>query len=222
MSGASPPGGQGFASVVLDVDSTLCGIEGIDWLADLRGSDIGAKVTELTDQAMRGRIALDRVYGERLALVRPTEAELGMLASVYISSLAPGAARAVRRLRDAGRRVVLVSGGLREAILPVARKLGIADEDVHAVAVRFSGDGEYLGFDDGSPLATAVGKRAVVESLALAPRVLAVGDGATDLAIRPVVDAFAAFTGFVRRTAIVNDADLVVESFDQLTDLVLA
>ena len=132
------------------------------------------------------------------------------------------AARAVRRLRDAGRRVVLVSGGLREAILPVARKLGIADEDVHAVAVRFSGDGEYLGFDDGSPLATAVGKRAVVESLALAPRVLAVGDGATDLAIRPVVDAFAAFTGFVRRTAIVNDADLVVESFDQLTDLVLA
>ena len=63
--------------MVLDVDSTLCGIEGIDWLADLRGSDIGAKVTELTDQAMRGRIALDRVYGERLALVRPTEAELG-------------------------------------------------------------------------------------------------------------------------------------------------
>ena len=59
-------------------------------------------------------------------------------------------------------------------------------------------------------------------ALVLPPRVLAVGDGATDLAIRPVVDAFAAYTGFVRREAVVNDADLVVESFDQLLDIVLA
>jgi phosphoserine phosphatase len=213
---------RGFASVVLDVDSTLCGIEGIDWLAALRGSDVGAKVTELTDRAMRGRIALDAVYGERLALVRPTRDEVEMLANVYAAALAPGAARAVRRLRDAGRRVVLVSGGVREAILPVARRLAIADADVHAVSVRFTPDGEYAGHDATSPLTTATGKRGVVEALALPSRVLAVGDGATDLAIRPVVDAFAAFTGFVRRDAVVQQADLIVDSFDQLTDLVLA
>jgi phosphoserine phosphatase len=212
----------GFASVVLDVDSTLCGVEGIDWLAGLRGSDVGSKVTELTNQAMRGRIALDAVYGERLALVQPAQYEVEMLANLYVSSLAPGAARAVRRMRDAGRRVVIVSGGVREAILPMTRKLGIPDADVQAVSVRFTADGDYEGFDTTSPLATAVGKRAVVEALALPPRVLAVGDGATDLAIRPVVDAFAAYTGFVRREAVVQDADLVVETFDQLTDIVLA
>jgi phosphoserine phosphatase len=63
---------RGFASVILDVDSTLTGIEGIDWLAEHRGADLGARVTELTDRAMRGEIALDAVYGERLALVRPS------------------------------------------------------------------------------------------------------------------------------------------------------
>jgi phosphoserine phosphatase len=213
---------RGFASVVLDVDSTLCGIEGIDWLAALRGSDVGAKVTELTNQAMRGRTPLDSVYGERLELVKPTRDEVAMLANVYVSALAPGAARVVRRLRDAGRRIVLVSGGLRDAILPVAERIGVAEADVHAVGARFSELGDYEGHDAASPLATAAGKRAVVESLALAPRVLAVGDGATDLAIRPVVDAFAAFTGFVRRDAVVDDADFIVESFDQLLDLVLA
>ena len=213
---------RGFASVVLDVDSTLCGVEGIDWLAALRGSDVGAKVTELTDRAMRGRIALDAVYGERLALVQPTRDEVALLANVYIAALAPGAVRAVRRLRDAGRRVVIVSGGMREAILPVAQRLGIPDGDVHAVTVHFATGGEYEGHDAASPLATAVGKRTVVEALALPPRILAVGDGATDLAIRPVVDAFAAFTGFVRRDAVVGDADLVVTTFDQLTDIVLA
>lgn len=213
---------KGFASVVLDVDSTLCGIEGIDWLAGLRGSDVGAQVAALTDRAMRGRVALDAVYGERLALVQPSRAEVEMLAGLYASALAPGAARVVRRLRDAGRRVVLVSGGVREAIVPVARRLGIPDADVHAVSLRFTADGEYAAYDSDSPLATAVGKRAVVEALALPPRVLAVGDGATDLAIRPVVEAFAAFTGFVRRDAVVQDADVVVASFDQLQDLVLA
>jgi phosphoserine phosphatase len=218
----SAPVAGGFASVVLDVDSTLCGVEGIDWLAGLRGSDVGSKVTELTNQAMRGRIALDAVYGERLALVQPAQYEVEMLANLYVSSLAPGAARAVRRMRDAGRRVVIVSGGVREAILPMTRKLGIPDADVQAVSVRFTSDGDYDGFDTASPLATAVGKRAVVEALALPARVLAVGDGATDLAIRPVVDAFAAYTGFVRREAVVQDADLVVETFDQLTDFVLA
>ena len=213
---------KGFASVVLDVDSTLCVIEGIDWLAGLRGSDVGAQVTALTERAMRGRVALDAVYGERLAIVQPSRAEVEMLAGLYVSSLAPGAARVVRRLRDAGCRVVLVSGGVREAILPVAQRLGIPDSDVHAVALRFTADGEYEGYDAASPLTTAVGKRTVVEALALPPRVLAVGDGATDLAIRPVVEAFAAFTGFVTRDAVVQDADLVVTTFDQLLDLVLA
>lgn len=213
---------KGFASVVLDVDSTLCGVEGIDWLAGLRGSDVGAQVTALTNRAMLGRIPLDAVYGERLALVQPSRAEVEMLAALYASSLAPGAARVVRRLRDAGRRVVLVSGGVREAILPVAQRLGIPDADVHAVTLRFTGGGDYDGYDATSPLTTAVGKRALVEGLALPPRVLAVGDGATDLAIRPVVEAFAAFTGFVRREAVVQDADVVVTSFDQLMDLVLA
>jgi phosphoserine phosphatase len=213
---------RGFASVVLDVDSTLCGVEGIDWLAGLRGSDVGARVADLTNQAMRGRIKLDAVYGERLELVRPERYEVEMLANLYVSSLAPGAARAVRRMRDAGRRVVLVSGGLRDASLPVAQKLGLADGDVHAVGVRFTADGDYEGYDAASPLATALGKRDVVEALALPPRVLAVGDGATDLAIRPVVDAFAAYVGFVRREAVATAADLVVDSFEQLTEVVLA
>jgi phosphoserine phosphatase len=212
----------GFASVILDVDSTLCGLEGIDWLAELRGGTTGAQVVELTDRAMRGDIALDAVYGERLALVHPSRDEIAALADAYAASVAPQAAYAILRLRAAGKRVVLVSGGVREAILPIADRLGIPSRDVKAVSVRFDADGAYKGFDTSSPLTTATGKRAVAESLALPRRILAVGDGATDLAMRPVVDAFAAYTGFVRREAVVNSADVVLTSFDQLMELVLA
>jgi phosphoserine phosphatase len=212
----------GFASVVLDVDSTLCGVEGIDWLAARRGAEAGARIAELTDRAMRGEIALDAVYGERLATVRPTRDDLDALAAEYVRTLAPGASVAIARMRASGRRVVLVSGGIRNAILPVARQLGIADADVHAVRVSVDEDGGYESYDVGSPMATAEGKRSVVQALGLPRRLLAVGDGATDLAIRPVADAFAAFTGFVRRDGVVASADTVLDSFDQLAELVLA
>jgi phosphoserine phosphatase len=212
---------HGVRSVVLDVDSTLCGIEGIDWLAGRRDPTTGAAITELTDRAMRGEIALDAVYGERLAAVRPSRRDVEELSAAYIHALAPGAADAVAQLHEHRRRVVLVSGGLREAILPLAARIGIADRDVHAVTVRFTADGAYAGYDTTSPLTTASGKGAVVESLALPRRILAAGDGATDLAIRSVADVFAAFTGFVRREPVVASADHVIDSFAQLVELVL-
>ena len=212
----------GFASVILDVDSTLCGVEGIDWLAERRGGETSARVVELTDRAMRGDIALDAVYGERLALVRPSRDEVAALADAYAASLAPQAAYTILRMRAAGKRIVLVSGGLREAILPIAERLGIPARDVYAVSVRFDADGAYAGFDTKSPLATATGKRVVAESLALPRRIIGVGDGATDLAMRPAVDVFAAYIGFARRESVVNSADVVVSSFDQLMELVLA
>lgn len=212
---------SGFASVILDVDSTLCGIEGIDWLANGRGVAFGARVTELTDRAMRGEIALDAVYGERLAMVQPSREAIEALGDAYVASLAPGAERAVQVLRASGRRVVLVSGGLREAILPVAHRLGVPPEDVRAVSVHFDSAGCYAGFESASPLATATGKRTVAESLALPRRILAMGDGATDLAMRPAVDAFAAYVGFISRAPVVASADVVISSFDQLVELVL-
>jgi phosphoserine phosphatase len=210
-----------FATVILDVDSTLSGIEGIDWLAARRGADVAARVAELTDRAMRGEIPLDAVYGERLGLVRPSAGDVAELAEAYAGAVAPGAAEAIARLREAGRTVVLVSGGLREAIVPLAASVGVAAGDVHAVGVRFDAAGAYAGFDAASPLTTQGGKRVIAERLGLPRPALAVGDGATDAAMRPAVDSFAAFTGFVRRDRVVSDADHDVSSFSQLTELVL-
>ncbi|HET7456875.1 MAG TPA: HAD-IB family phosphatase [Gemmatimonadaceae bacterium] len=220
MSTLGPP--PRFASVVLDVDSTLSGIEGIDWLAARRGDGVSAAVAALTDRAMRGEIALDEVFGTRLAMVRPTRDEVAALTREYEAHAAPGAADAVRALRRAGVRVVVVSGGLREAVAPfAAAMLGVPDGDVHAVRVRFDDGGAYAGYDEASPLATATGKRTLVESLDLPAPALAVGDGATDLAMRPAVSAFAAFTGFASRAPVVAAAEYTVSSFSQLLDLVL-
>ncbi len=210
-----------FASVVLDVDSTLTSIEGIDWLAERRTPDVAAAIARLTERAMDGATPLERVYGERLALVRPTAAEVAALGEAYVRAMSPGAEGAVARLHGAGVLVLLVSGGVREAIAPLARRLGVPNAKLHAVSVRFDETGAYAGWDERSPLATADGKRTLVASLALPRPTLAVGDGATDLAMRPAVDAFAAFTGIVRREPVAQAADHVLDSFDALPALVL-
>lgn len=211
-----------YASVVLDVDSTLSGIEGIDWLAARRGPAVAARSTEWTRRAMRGEIPLDAVYGERLALIRPGADDIAALARAYEAALAPGAAAVIGAVRAAGVRLVLVSGGLRPAIAPMARTLGFLDDDLHAVELRFDASGAYAGYDEESPLATQDGKPIVVRALALGAPILAVGDGATDLAVRPVVDAFAAYTEFVSRAPVVRGADLVIDSFARLQEVVLA
>lgn len=211
-----------FASVVLDVDSTLAGIEGIDRLAAMRGPDVAARVAGLTERAMRGEIPLESVYGERIALIRPTWDEIDALARQYLAAIAPGAAESLAALRGACVQIALVSGGLREAILPLARRLYVPDQCVYAVAISFDERGEFEAVDASSPLTTQAGKAAIVRQLALSGPVLAVGDGATDLAMKPAVDAFAAFTGFVRREAVVGAADFEVDSFARLTALVLS
>jgi phosphoserine phosphatase len=77
-----------FNSIVLDVDSTLSGIEGIDWLASLRGAEIQAWSTALTDKAMEGKIPIEAVYGERMGAVRPVLREIEELGRVYVARAA--------------------------------------------------------------------------------------------------------------------------------------
>ena len=210
---------------MLDVDSTLCSVEGIDWLAALRGPDVRASVASVTDRAMRGEISLESIYSARLELVRPTRTEVDALGAAYVMSIVPGAVEVVADLIQHGVRVVIVSGGIRQAVVPLARTVGIADADVHAVELEFASDGSYAGFDASSPLARTFGKPALVRSLSLAAPSLAVGDGSTDAELKTVlpaaVDAFAAFVGVVARPTAVDASDYVIERFTQLQSLVL-
>ena len=191
-----------FNTVVFDCDSTLSAVEGIDELA----GNAREEIARLTDAAMRGEVPLEAVYGRRLEIARPSRAQ--------VEALVPHAHEVVSALRDEGIVVRLISGGLLPAVRAVAVELGLAEDDVAAVDVRFDARGSYTGFDEQSPLARAGGKREVLAQWrAILPRpVMFVGDGATDLEARDVVDRFVAFAGVVERAAVVAGADAVIRA----------
>lgn len=216
-----------YASVLFDADSTLSAIEGIDWLAALRDAHTARAIAELTDQAMNGLVPLDGVYTERIARIRPTRPELSALADEYLRCLVPGTTELLRRLHEAGVVVHIISGGLREALLPMAARLGVAPAQVHAVELASStGDGVFDVLHGDQPLARQSGKPEVVQRLraagALPSPVVMIGDGSTDAAVAPCVDAFIAFTAVTRREAVLATAHAEARSMAELADLLLS
>ena len=197
-----------FRTVLLDCDSTLSAIEGIDELAVHCRED----VERLTDAAMRGRIPLEEVYGRRLELVRPTRAAIEALGRQYVARLVPDARETIAALQAAGVDVRIISGGLLLAVLAAADAVGVSADHVAAVEISFNEDGSYAGFDAASLLAANGGKRRAIEQWNVDRPAMMVGDGNTDLEARPAVDMFVAFAGVVERPSVVGAADVVVRA----------
>lgn len=189
-----------YQAIVFDCDSTLTAIEGIDALC---APEEREAVAELTEQAMRGELPLEAVFGQRLELVKPSQADLERVTQAYIGSALENVRECIALLKRANKRLVIVSGGLQPAVEGFARWLGI--EEVHAVPIQFDAEGRYASFGSSHPLANAGGKievlrqlRAAAGSAASGPMVL-IGDGATDLEAAAEVERFIAFGGVVRR-----------------------
>jgi len=195
---APPP----YGTVAFDCDSTLSAMEGIEELA--RDNE---EVKALTRAAMEGTIALEEVFGRRLALVRPTRADVERIGQLYVEKLVPGVAALVAGLHALGKEVHVVSGGLLPAVRHLAETLGVPRARVHAVDLVFDAHGAYAGFDARSPLARAGGKIEVLTALARPGVALAfVGDGATDLEAAPVCARFVAYGGVERRAKVLAAA----------------
>ncbi|MEE8061461.1 MAG: HAD-IB family phosphatase, partial [Gemmatimonadales bacterium] len=139
--------------MIFDCDSTLSRIEGVEELSPEHRSQVAA----LTEAAMAGEVPLEEVYGRRLELIRPSAEDVDRVGRQYIDERIPGVEGVVRKLRRAGITVRVISGGLRPAVLVLTRFLGLEDEAMAAVDLRFDPDGSYAGFDEASPLARAGG-----------------------------------------------------------------
>ena len=197
-----------FGTVIFDCDATLSGITGIEELS----RHMRSEVESLTNSAMSGHLPLEQVYARRLRLAQPNRTRVENLGRLYVERLVPDAREVVAALSESKVDVRIVSSGVRQAVLFLARELGVPDDHVAAVDVRFDAVGEYDTFDPESPLVASQGKVAVVRNWGrqLERPIMMVGDGMTDLETRPVVDLFVAFAGVVARPKVMAGADVVI------------
>lgn len=206
--------------ICFDCDSTLSAIEGIDELARVRGPEVFALVEEQTRLAMDGKIPVEAVFGRRLAAIQPNQAHIAAIAQQYIDRIEPTAVTTVARLKAAGWTPLIVSGGFRPIIAPLAARLGIAR--VEAVDFYFDAAGNYTGYDEKFPTTRSGGKPEIMQALKaeISPaRIVMVGDGVSDLETKPVVDLFVGFGGYVERPKVKAGAGAFIHRLEELVPL---
>ena len=167
--------------LLADMDSTMIEQECIDELAAKLG--LRAEVSAITERAMRGEIAFEPALRERVALLKgmPVETVNEVLSRI---TLTQGARKLVMTMRAHGAHCCLVSGGFTLFTGPLAERLGFHEHRANRLVVRH----ERLTGEVEEPILGRDAKRDALaelrERLSL-PReaVLAVGDGANDLAM---------------------------------------
>jgi phosphoserine phosphatase len=214
-----------FDLIFFDCDSTLSAIEGIDELARFKGKEW--RVSVLTQKAMDGDLDLREVYGKRLQAIRPTRGQLKAIEDRYWQNIVPDTLAVISALRFLGKQVFIISGGLAGPVRGFGKRLGVPPENIRAVELEYnelSGDWwryyepqslarqTYLDYNEG-PLTVSSGKPAIIQELADGKhgRRLMIGDGASDLATRSVVDLFVGFGGVVARQKVRDESDVFVQ-----------
>ena len=186
LQGVSPPLRlTDFKLIAFDMDSTLINIECVDEIADAVGRK--AEVAAITEAAMRGEIAdYKDSLRQRVALLKGVSVD--SMAQVYAQRLRlnPGAAELVAACKQAGLKVLLVSGGFTYFTDRVRDLLGI---DYTRSNVLELADGHLTGrmVDQhwGDICDGAEKRRMLLQTCAALGcppgQAIAVGDGANDL-----------------------------------------
>lgn len=205
-----------------DCDSTLSTIEGLDELAVING--VGAEVKQITERCMELTGLNVEVYNQRLELVRPTKEQMIHLSNLYIQNISPGAQETIRILQRLGKDVHILSGGIKQSIVPLALHLGVSESRLHAVELFFDRQGGYLGFDESSHLVQSKGKNKKIASLLQSHQQgLLMGDGFSDWEAHTAVSRFIGYGGVQARNSVRDNSNFFIEaaSFFPLLNLAL-
>jgi phosphoserine phosphatase len=168
--------------LLADMDSTMIEQECIDELAAFVG--LKDKVSAITARAMRGEIAFEPALRERVALLKDLPVSVvDEIISKHIT-LMPGGPVLIRTMKGHGAYCALVSGGFTVFTSKIGQTLGFHEDRSNILQVT---DGKL----DGLVRDPILGKEAKQERLIalrsqlklLPQEVMAVGDGANDLAM---------------------------------------
>lgn len=188
-----------MATVIFDFDSTIITCESLELILKDQVKDrpeLMEKIHQITDAGIRGKIPFSESLSRRLAIAAPTKEDVEAFGSVAVESITSGMEVYIQRLLKAGVDVWIVSGGIRESLLPVGKKIGIDSTKIFAVQLLWNNENNYAGIDSTDPFSRSKVEGVKGLVLGMASPIIAVGDAMSDycLLTEELVDHFVLFT----------------------------
>lgn len=209
---------------IIDFDSTFISVEALDELAKVAFKNDPAKESKIaefaaiTDRAMSGELSFADALRKRIAMLRAGRDDVERTVKLISRKVSKSVIRNKPFFRKNRDRIIIVSGGFREIILPITDKFGIPHENVYANSLTFDASGFITGFDARNILSKNNGKIEQIRKLRLKGTINVIGDGYTDYELKKagIAHRFFAFTENVERRTVADNADHIAPSIDEI------
>lgn len=210
--------------IIIDFDSTFVELEALDELSKIvlsnnpNRENIVKQIEEITQLGMEGKITFPESLAKRLQLFQPHKNHIEQLVALLSNHITPSFMGNKDFIKENSESFYIISGGFKEFILPIVNPFGIKDDHVLANSFVFDDLGNISGFDTNNVLCQELGKVKQIQQLTLDGTVTVIGDGFTDYQIKEkgYADTFIYFAENVTRPSLIEKADLVANSFDEI------
>jgi len=209
---------------IFDFDSTFIQVEALDVLCEViyennaTGQQILAEIQRLTDLGMEGKLSLKESLTKRIDLLQANRDQLATVIDKLKSKVSESVVRNRNFFKLNAENIYIISNGFKEIIIPIVQEFGIKSNHVLANTFRFDHEGKIIGFDEKDELCENQGKVKKIKSLEIEGEVIMIGDGYTDYETLQggVVSKFYAFTENVSRSIVIENADRIAPSLDEI------
>ncbi len=208
---------------IIDFDSTFTQVEALDELARISlknhpdRESIYRQIEGLTNLSMEGKLSFRESLHQRVNLLQANIDHLKQLVTRLKKKVSASFLRNKSFFEEHSADILIVSGGFKEFITPVALPYHIRKENIYANTFLFDGFGNIIGYDDTNPLSEEGGKVKLLKELKLTGDIYGIGDGYSDFQLKELgmIKKFYAFTENIERKPILEKADHITPSFDE-------
>lgn len=202
-------------AVIFDFDSTLISCESLEKI--LTPADPVA-FHGITEAGIRGEIPFSESLEKRLQMAAPTRQSVIDFGRKAHEWLTPGFDALIAKLHHRHNQVWIVSGAMREALLPLGKRLGIPESHILGVQLLWGSDGAFQGVNPSDGFSRSKVEGAQAAGVPWARPAIAVGDAMSDYNLyrQGLVDRFIAYTEHFRCEEVLR---LGVEEANNVSEL---
>ena len=213
--------------IIIDFDSTFITEESLDELAKYKLRDqpdsqtILNKIKSLTNAGMNGDIPFKQSLDERMEVLNLNRSDINSVSKILSECVTPSFTKNKSFFIENNNKIIILSGGFKELIVPIVDDFGISSSNVFANDFIYNSSEQITGINQDNIMSKNGGKVKQSKLLSIHGTVHVIGDGYTDYEIKldgPATHFFA-FTENVERKNICKLADLTLSNFDDYINI---